>query len=57
MEKIIFRIIMIALKSISPELRNVLAGVYNTLKKQADATDNKFDDVLVRILGALFDLE
>ncbi|MBA7570545.1 hypothetical protein ES708_12297 [subsurface metagenome] len=57
MEKIIFSIIMIALKAISPELRNVLAGLYNNLKKQAEATDNKFDDLLVSIIGAIFDLE
>ena len=57
MEKIIFSILKTAVKAISPQLRAQITGLYNSLKKAADSTDNQFDDLLVAILGALLDID
>ena len=57
MEKIIFVIIRAAVRAISPELRNVLAGVITSLQKSAASTDNKWDDILVEILAAVLGLD
>jgi len=56
MGEIIFKIISIAIRAISPELRQVLRNVFVSLEDAAKKTDNKFDDVLVAILGAIFDI-
>ncbi len=57
MEKIILLIITAALRAISPELRNVLAGVVTSLKKSAASTDNPWDDLLVEVLGAVLGIK
>ncbi|MBA7581964.1 hypothetical protein ES708_23881 [subsurface metagenome] len=56
MEKIIFSILTVAVTAISPELRKVLVNIFHSLNAAAKATDNKFDDLLVAILGALLDV-
>ncbi len=56
MEKIIFSILKTAVKAISPQLRTQITGLYASLKKAADSTENQFDDLLVAILGALLDI-
>jgi hypothetical protein len=57
MEKIIFAILGIAISAISPELRKVLVNVFKSLMAAAAATDNKFDDLVVALLGALLGID
>ena len=55
MGTLIFKIIQVAVRSITPELRNILVGALNSLKKAAASTDSPWDDLLVEILLALLD--
>lgn len=57
MEKIVITIIKVAVKAISPKLREVLQNVFVSLKQAAAATDNQWDDMLVEVLGAILDFE
>ncbi len=57
MGNVIIRIITVAVKAISPELRNLLSGTLSQLKKQAEATDNPWDDLFVDILITLLDVK
>ncbi|MBA7579400.1 hypothetical protein ES708_21270 [subsurface metagenome] len=53
MGTIIFRIIKMAVRAITPELRNVLVGALNSLEKAAASTPSEWDDILVQILKSL----
>lgn len=57
MEKIIFKILAVAISAISPELRKVLQNVFVSLKQSAASTDNQWDDLLVAMLGAILAFE
>ena len=53
MGSIIFKIIKLAVRAITPELRNVLVGALNSLEKAAASTPSEWDDILVQILKSL----
>lgn len=57
MEKIVFTILRVAVRAISPKLREVLKNVFVSLKQAAAATDNKWDDLLVDVLGVILAIE
>lgn len=57
MGTIIFKIIMVAVRAVTPELKNLLSGTLSQLRKQAKATASPWDDLLVEILYSLLDCE
>lgn len=57
MEKLLFVIIGIAVKAVSPTLRGILTGMFQQLSDAAAKTDNKWDDLLVEILGVLLGIK
>ncbi len=57
MGNIIVTIIRLAVRAISPELRNLLVGSLASLKSQAEATASPWDDILVQILISLLGTE
>lgn len=57
MGKIIFLIINAALTAVSPAIRALLTRFYNDLKAEALKSDNKWDDLLMMVVGVLFHFE
>lgn len=53
MNEWIFRLIGLIIAVASPELRKGLEDWLNTLEKQAQATDNPWDDILVAMLRTI----
>jgi len=53
MNEWIFRLIGLIIAVASPELRKGLEEWLNTLEKQAKATDNPWDDILVAMLRTI----
>jgi len=53
MNEWIFRLIGLIIAVASPELRKGLEEWLNTLEKQAQATDNPWDDILVAMLRTI----
>ncbi len=57
MGTLIFKIIQLAVRAITPELRNRLVGALADLKKQAAATESPWDDLLIQILITMLDAD
>lgn len=53
MNQWIFRLIALIIAVASPELRKGIEDWLNTLEKQAQATDNPWDDILVAMLRTI----
>lgn len=53
MEKYLLGLIRLLVSVISPEIRNSLVTLLNTLEKQAEKTPNQWDDVIVGLLKTL----
>lgn len=54
MSKVLIQLVKLVVTSLSPELKSYIKGQLPEWRAKADATSNKFDDVLVGILEALF---
>lgn len=57
MGELIFKILRSAIKAISPELRQSLVGLYESLKDTAANTETQWDDLFVEVLGVLLGIE
>lgn len=53
MNKWLLRVITLIVTVMSPELRNMLEQLLNTLAEQAEQTSNPWDDILVGLLKSL----
>lgn len=51
----IMQLVLLVIKQVSPQLRAAICGMLTDLKKQADKTDNPWDDVLVGLGQTLLD--
>lgn len=50
---VIFKILKIAVRAATPEIREQARNLYTHLKGEAAKTKNPIDDILVEILGSL----
>jgi len=48
-------ILVKVIKSISPELKNVIKTVLDTLEQHAKKTTNPYDDIFVELLKSIFE--
>ncbi len=57
MGTIILSFLKVAVKAISPELRNIIVGSLASWADTAEQTASPWDDLLVQFLSAILDVE
>ncbi len=54
---IFLRVLPTLIENISPALREIIVNYIKELEKAAQKSDNRFDDLLVDLLKAIFDIK